>query len=126
MTKLAILFLGLAFGSQGQTLDHPTEPTKHPPSVQDWTLLVGSVGVGLDVASSWGKLEGTAIYRSPDGTCGARGVALRIGIWGVSVAVQKRLCKPKHKGRRLCKVMQVMNVAVGARGSIQAARNWRY
>jgi hypothetical protein len=50
----------------------------------------------MDAASSWGKLEGNSLLASPDGTFGAKGMSIKVGIAAGVVLPQILLRKHKN------------------------------
>ncbi len=62
------------------------------------SMLAMAAASGLDAGTSWGKLEGNGLLASPDGTFGARGVSIKIGI-AAGVIIPQILFR-KHKQLR--------------------------
>lgn len=122
--KLVILLLvSLSCWGQG-SVEVRAELTRHRISVHDWSLIAGSVGVGMDAVSSWGKPEATALYRGGLGRFRTRGAVFRLGIWGTSAAIQKVVCRKERKRKRACKIATVINFAVAGSGVSVSIHNW--
>jgi hypothetical protein len=91
-----------------------------------WTAsaIAMSTGVALDIASSFGHPEATALYRSADGRFGNRGLAIRAGIPAAALIGQHFILRtdPPRWVRRL---FAAVNFGAGASSAVQAGRNWR-
>jgi hypothetical protein len=60
------------------------------------SLFAMAAASGMDAASSWGKLEGNSLLASPDGTFGAKGMSIKVGIAAGVVLPQILLRKHKN------------------------------
>lgn len=73
----------------------------------------------LDMASSWGRPELNPLLRSADGRFGARGLTVKLAVFGGVEVIKWRIA------RRHGKFARVLSLApAGAYGTV-AARNWR-
>jgi ribose/xylose/arabinose/galactoside ABC-type transport system permease subunit len=60
------------------------------------SLVAMAAASGMDAASSWRKQEGNSLLASPDGTFGAKGMSIKVGIAAGVVLPQVLLRKHKN------------------------------
>lgn len=78
-------------------------------------------GQSLDCASSWGKYELNPILRSHDGTFGARGLSLKMGITAGTIAAEWFI---KRKSAKAETFLIPLNLSVTGLFAGQAVHNW--
>lgn len=103
-----------------------TAPAETPQIPRFWTasIIAGSVGVGLDIASSWNKPEKTGWYQSADGRFHARGALIRGGIWAGTATLQYFLLKKYHPSNKFVNFLATINYGVGANSAWTGIRNF--
>ena len=89
------------------------------------SVIAASTGVGLDVASSWGHYEATALYRSSDGRFHTKGASIRIGMLVGVLIAQKIVRKRVPENKFVKKVFTVVNLSVCGSATTVAIHNWR-
>lgn len=100
-------------------LDHADRPGWWKRHLGDTAIHLGATS--LDAASSWGRIELNPLLRSADGRFGARGVGIKLAIFGGVEFAKWSLLRKGHRGR------WVRSLSLGpaaAFGGV-AARNWR-
>lgn len=103
-----LLFLALASGLGAQSWQ------RH---LGDTALHLGATSA--DAATSWGRVELNPLLRNSRGEFGARGLALKFGIFGGVELTKWSLLRKGHRGRWVRSLSLAPAVAFGA----AAARN---
>jgi hypothetical protein len=60
------------------------------------SLFAMAAASGMDAATSWGEREGNSLLASPDGTFGAKGMSIKVGIAAGTIVPQILLRKHKN------------------------------
>lgn len=103
----------------------PSEAMTRPPVRAGWwrahladsALHLGATS--LDMASSWGRPELNPLLRSADGRFGARGLTVKLAVFGGVELVKWRIA------RRHGKFARVLSLAPAGAYTGVAVRNWR-
>jgi hypothetical protein len=62
------------------------------------SMAAAVAGTSLDAASSWGKMESNSLLASSNGTFGAKGLGIKVGI--AAAVIIPQICLRKHKELR--------------------------
>lgn len=85
-----------------------------------WSAAALTVGGTLDIVSSYGKVELNPLWRSSNGRFGMRGTALRTGVIGGTLLLQRPLLRNPSNRRSIT----VANFVVGGLLTGLAVRNF--
>lgn len=124
LTLIATLGASLSFG---ETLVHPRNLKEEAKVLENakkrwmWSTVALVAASFADVHSSWGKSESNSLLRSQNGTFGAKGLGIKMGIVG-GVLVGQYLVVEKNP--RLANVMTYGNFGMAAVKTGVAARNY--
>lgn len=114
----------IADGTRANHLRGPgDDPLRQNPGW--WRRHLGDTALHLgatsaDAATSWGRVELNPLLRSADGRFGARGLGLKLGLFGAVELVKWRLAK-RYPRERWVRVLSLGPAA--AFGGV-AVRNW--
>ncbi len=124
---LSIIALFTASFSQAEVIEHPKN-IKEEARIQEkaqkrwmWSAIALTAASFADVHSSWGKMEANGILRSSDGTFGARGMGIKMGMVGGILLSQHLLVK---KNPEMAKMLSVGNYGMTAVKLGVATRNY--
>ena len=86
-----------------------------------WSITALVAGATMDVATSYGELEGNPLLRGKDGRLGARGAGIKFGIMGGALLGEALLVR-KHPEAALA--LGVANFGLGEVLGGLAVKNW--
>lgn len=124
LSLLAIIAAGASFG---EVIEHPRNlkeeaaiHAKHK-KLWMWSTVAVVAASFADSHSSWGKLESNGLLKSGNGTFGARGFGLKMGMVGGMLLGQKLILDAKPG---LAPAMTWLNFGTAGVKSAVAARNY--
>lgn len=125
LTVFAILTANLSFA---EAIEHPRN-LKEEARIQEkaqkrlmWSMVALTAASFADVGSSWGKQEANPLLRSSNGTFGAKGFGIKMGMVGGILFGQHMLVK---KNPALANVMTFTNFGMAGMKTAVAFRNSR-
>ena len=125
LTVFAALTANLSFA---EGIEHPRnlkeESRIHEKAQKRWMWSALALGAAsfADVTSSWGKLEANGLLRSSNGTFGAKGLGLKMGMMGGILYGQHLILK---KNPALANAMTYTNFGMAGVKSAVAMRNYQ-
>ena len=125
LTVFAALTANLSFA---EVLEHPKN-LKEESRIQEraqkrwmWSAIALTAASFADVGSSWGKREGNGLLRSADGTFGAKGFGIKMGMVGGMLFGQHMLVK---KNPNMANVLSFTNYGMAGVKTAVAMRNYQ-
>ncbi len=124
LTVLATLTASLSFG---EVIEHPKNLKEEARVMEKaqkrwmWSAVALTAASFVDVSSSWGKIEANPLLRSSNGTFGAKGMGIKMGMMGGILLGQHFIAK---KNPTLANALTVANYGMTAVKVGVAARNF--
>lgn len=119
MQKL-FLFLALT-GCALQAQDRPNPKT----GINFWRVSVAALATtnAMDVQSSWGKHELNSTLASSNGTFGAQGALIKLGLQGGLVGIEYLIAR-RHPSARMYRALGIINFGAAAGFAGAAVHNY--
>lgn len=125
LTVFAVLTANLSFA---EVIEHPRnlkdEARIHEKAQRRWmwSAVALTAASFVDVSSSWGKLESNGMLRSSNGTFGAKGLGVKMGMVGGILVGQHFMAK---KNPAMANAFSIANFGMAGVKVAVAARNYR-
>jgi len=125
LTVFATLTANLSFA---EVIEHPRnlkEESRIHEKAQKrwmWSAIALTAASFADVSSSWGKMEANSLLRSSNGTFGAKGLGIKMGMVGGILVGQHFIAQKQPK---LANALTFANYGLAATKIAVAARNYQ-